>query len=268
MDQADKDSIELEVRRLLAAEQTELRKQWSEEATGFRDFLQRQFRYITLGVSTFAFVGVGLFVWFFSDSVSRTQQQLEATVDAKIIDYRIVESFKTRVAEIVELAASSEETNALIAARVEQESQGVVRSLAEEVIREQVRKALADVEQLDVGALLQRAAIPAGAVLGFDAAGCPDGWSAFVAGEGRFLMGSGNGLAYRGTGGDAFAEITPQLQPKRTVVEVPDLRTLTSSPLFGKVKMRRVRVIGEVRATPLEVPTLPPFIALSLCRKD
>ena len=40
MDPQDKDAIELEVRRVLATHEIELRKLWSTGATGFREFLQ------------------------------------------------------------------------------------------------------------------------------------------------------------------------------------------------------------------------------------
>ena len=116
MDPQDKDAIELEVHRVLATQEIELRKLWSAEATGFREFLQRQFRYITLGVSTFALAGAGLFAWFFSDSaesvknhfsdsIKSAQEQLIATVDEKIIDYRIMDVFQKRFNELTVIAA-------------------------------------------------------------------------------------------------------------------------------------------------------------------
>ena len=106
--EAERNQIELEVRRVLAAEEVKLRTILTDEATSYREFLQRQFNQVTIGITALAAVGAGLFVWFFSDSVSKTQEQLEATVDAKIIDYRIVESFRARVDEIVQITATSD----------------------------------------------------------------------------------------------------------------------------------------------------------------
>lgn len=279
MDPQDRDAIELEVRRVLATQEIELRKLWSEEAIGFREFLQRQFRYITFGVSTFALVGAALFVWFFSDSVERTHKQLEATIDAKIIEYRIVESLKEKVDQFVEIAAGSDKTSELIAEEVKKSATVIVNDLAKDQIREQVGLELEKVEGLNVESLIQQyAAIDRDAVVAFaNRAGCPDGWTRFEAANGRFILGISDSFGPLATGGERNVTLTEAELPSHKHVigafewghsingngHAPRIDVDDGPPWSGL----KGRLLADASGGSQSHNNMPPYIALYFCKK-
>lgn len=269
----EKARIELEVRRILSSEEVKIRQTLSNEAAGYRDFLQKQFKQVTVGITALAAVGVGLFVWFFSDSVSKTQSQLEATIDAKIIDYRIVESFRERVNEIVQIAANSDRTSDIISDQVNEQANIVVNEIADQVIRDAVQSELAKVEGLDVDALLQRAALPAGALVAFtNASNCPDGWTNYEPVSGRFILGVGGNYSIGQTGGEEKHTLLISELPTHS----HDYRTTDNGPLhdnphnfiggagrFGQVGTKQTGSIGGGQPH----NNMPPYIALKFCSK-
>lgn len=272
--EAERNQIELEVRRVLAEEEIKLRTILADEATSYREFLQRQFKQVTIGITSLAAVGAGLFVWFFSDSVSKTQEQLEATVDAKIIDYRIVDSFRDRVNEIVKITATSDQTSQLISTEVRSQATLVVTSIADEIIRSAVGEELAKVEGLDLDALLQRAAIPAGAIVAYsDTGSCPEGWQPYEPASGKFILGLGAGYRMAQTGGAEFHTLTIEEMPQHA----HEYRTTDNGPLhdngsnfiggagrFGQVGAKPTAAMGGGRPH----NNMPPFLVLRYCAKS
>lgn len=286
MDQDFKEQVELEVRRITSAQELEMRKLHSEEAREFREFLQKQFRYITFGVTTFAIVGAALFIWFFSDSVEKTREEMRATVDAKLIDYRIVGSLKDRLKDLVELAAKNDTTSEIIESKVLETSQRVVKEIADQLIKDAVATEVNSIEALDLDGLLFRALIPSGAILAFDTpSGCPDGWDSFVDAQSRFIVGASFGMRgniplsqpltphkYRAHGGDEWVSLTVAQMPthshsilrtdsdgdgnfvKWTAMGSPNNRSTGSG----------IGSAGESQPH----PNMPPYIALYFCKKD
>ena len=279
MDSQDRDAIELEVRRVLATQEIELRKLWSAEAAGFREFLQRQFRYITFGVSAFALVGAGLFVWFFSDSVERTQKQLEATVDAKVIEYRIVESLKNRVSQFVEIAASNEKTRQKIHEEIKNIATIIVDDIAEDKIREKVGLELKKVEGLNVESLIQQyAEIERGAIVAFaNRMGCPDGWTRFEAANGRFMLGVSDSFGPLATGGERSVTLTEAELPAHDHLigqfewghsingngHAPRIDVDDGPPWGERTGLLLADASGENQSH----NNMPPYIALYFCKK-
>lgn len=278
MDPQDKDAIELEVRRVLATQEIELRKLWSTEATGFREFLQRQFRYITLGVSTLALVGAGLFVWFFSDSVKSAQEQLIVTVDEKIMDYRILESFQKKLDHLAVIAAGNDQTRKQITKVVEREATDIVNKLANEEIEKQVDRALREVEGLDVDSLLSRAAIARNAVVAFvGRAGCPDGWTRFEAANGRFILGVSDSFSPLATGGEQRVILTEAELPSHnhTIGPYEWGYSINGNGDGARIDVddgppwrgHRGRLLADVAGGGQSHNNMPPYIALYFCKK-
>ena len=271
MDPKDKDAIELEVRRVLATQEIELRKLWSAEAAGFREFLQRQFRYITIGVSTFALVGSGLFVWFFSDNVKHS-------IDAKIVEYRIVDSLRNKVAEYVQIAAGSDQTRAQITEVVRKEATDIVNQLANEEIKKQVGIELKKVEGLDVDLLIQRATISQNAVVAFaDRAGCPDGWTRFEAANGRFILGVSDSFDPLATGGEQRVTLTEAELPSHGHVIGPYEwgHSINGNGNAARIDVddgrpwsgHRGRLHADASGGGQSHNNMPPYIALYFCKK-
>lgn len=134
---------------------------------------------------------------------------------------------------------------------------------------------------------LQAAAVPPGAVAAFDrTGGCPEGWSPFLAGESRMILGASSGqpsefgkdaagraLAlrqFRDRGGfEAVALSTAQMPSHRHVVQhrktgaVGSTHGLAAAANWGA---QNTTSSAAGRGQPHE--NMPPFIALYFCKKD
>ena len=143
---------------------------------------------------------------------------------------------------------------------------------------------------------LGAAAIPSGAVVAFDLPGrCPNGWSDFVEGTSRTIVGayfdygagSGpvltedkfgkklTGRHYRDIGGEAKVTLSVPEMPKHrhgleTVLDNKPLPPPTSTarhvPIAGPYNSRYKRNFYEGADRPHN--NMPPFIALYFCKKD
>ncbi len=101
--------------------------------------------------------------------------------------------------------------------------------------------------------------IPAGAVMAFNLAACPDGWNTYAAGDARFIVGSGATYALGATGGDATVALTNAqigYQPSATGIVAAAIGAGGTS--FGQS-------LG-VAATAHQ--NLPPYVALLYCEKS
>ena len=125
------------------------------------------------------------------------------------------------------------------------------------------------------------AVIPQGAVLAFDDGECPSGWSPYERGVGRMIVGVGpaNGLTerhLRQTGGREVITLeVSQLPSHRHTMGVGTSDTTTMTPVqprlvhllsdqYNKSGVPSTGYDGE--GMPIEI--MPPWIALTLCRKD
>jgi hypothetical protein len=151
-----KSQIEIEVRKILLSEDTSLRRAWTEEAKTYREFLQTQFRWITIGVSTLSVVGASLFVWLFGNNLSQTlmetrhqfedargqldkilidaKDDLEKTVDSKVVEYRIAQDLKSKVETMLEVEVGNQAekaTNTVIVPKISELASKTVGELAD-----------------------------------------------------------------------------------------------------------------------------------------
>ncbi|WP_416064595.1 phage tail protein [Rhizobium sp. ZK1] len=282
--------VEAEVRRILGAEDVGLRRVWAEEAKNYREFLQSQFRWITIGVSSLAAVGVALFVWFFSDSVNQTQTQISRvladakdsmlmTIDSKVIDYRILQDLKSRVESMVEIEIGNQAEKAtveIIEPKITQIATESVDQAASKAINRAVQSELAKIKVLNVDDLIQRATIPTGAVIAFSRA-CPAGWTSYPGAAGRTIIGAGQGenLSSRSieeTGGAELHTLTIEELPQQTI-EISGLAGTSSVDRYN-AGGRDYPVVAKTSGSVTiggggkSFSTMPPFIALSFCRKD
>ena len=118
--------------------------------------------------------------------------------------------------------------------------------------------------------------VPKGTVAAFDLSdGCPDGWKPFDAAAGRFIVGAGQGKGLeerlvRAVGGEEAHTLK--------VAELPAQQI--SIPLAGAGRDRfdaggkDYPVVGvSAGSVPIggagdPIPMLPPFLALTICKKD
>jgi hypothetical protein len=118
------------------------------------------------------------------------------------------------------------------------------------------------------------AGIPSGAVLPFDLQSCPDGWSPFDAGQGRFIVGAGSagGQSYAlgQTGGEAFHKLTVAEMPShqhgvgQIFSNVAGMNANGEGAFAGGGTMIMSGAAGGDQ--PHE--TRPPYITLLYCRKN
>jgi len=163
-----------------------------------------------------------------------------------------------------------------------------------------LRSLIAKVENLEKEASTQRtqAILPNGTVVAFDLPeGCPAGWSIFRPATGRMIVGAG-GFYERGMEQDASGQSLTQRQYRAhggeeahtlTIDEMPRhdhaLQTNILNDLFrqnnqypgisviGRDASRNDPKLGAIKYTEvsgLGKPhnSMPPFLALSVCRKD
>ena len=78
--------LELEVRRLLSSEVQE-----------HREFLQSQIKYVSWGAGILLTLTIALLGYYFGKSLPETKAQLLAAIDAKVIDYRILQTVEREI---------------------------------------------------------------------------------------------------------------------------------------------------------------------------
>jgi hypothetical protein len=122
------EQIELKVRRILAS-----------EIEQHRSFLQSQFKFLTWGIGVLLASGAIIFSYLFGKSIDDSKEQLVSTIDSKVVDYRIVESFKERLEQFIEIAVTgaveAEGTKNRINVLVNESTTRYVQETAEELDR-------------------------------------------------------------------------------------------------------------------------------------
>ena len=161
MQEQDKNEVELHIRRILA-----------QEAGEYREFLQRQFRFITWSIGVLLVVGGGLTTYFLGDSYQSTKEKMINEIDAKVMEYRIVDAQKKKIDFLLKNAVAKElkepSTTKTINALIGSESKKIV-----------------------IEEILEKTALSIGAVLAFDRNKCPSGWVKFNKAVGRTIIGAG-----------------------------------------------------------------------------
>ena len=181
----NKEKLELEVRRIL-----------SSEAEGYRIFLQSQFRYLIWGIGILFLAGAAIFAYFFGDSIEKSKEQLISTIDARVIDYRIVESFKKRLKESIDIAVNNavdhKETRKNIDNKVEESANAAYNDAInkiENTIIKTIENKIIELKKLDASQIIEKVSMPSGAVLAFNRETCPPDWKEYALAYGRFIRG-------------------------------------------------------------------------------
>ena len=138
LDKDLREKIELEVLRKISETEGDRDKKILEEISSYREFLQKQFRNITWSLSIILVASVTLFTFFFGKNLDEAKEQLIATIDTKIVDYRITESFQKRLEELVNISVNGERVAEMIEGKVDAKAAKV----SSEIINEEVRKTL------------------------------------------------------------------------------------------------------------------------------
>lgn len=166
----DLEKLELEVRRILAS-----------EVEGYRNHLQFQFRTLTWGVGIILTIGAILLYFFLGSEFKESKEQLVRTVDSKMIDYRIVETFTSRLEEVIDITLSNERTRKIVDGKVDESAKAAIDRKLSEVKR--------FIEEELPQNIIARASIPSGAVIAFNSNICPSGWREYSRAYGRFIRG-------------------------------------------------------------------------------
>ncbi len=190
----NKEELELEVRRILAS-----------EVEGHRSFLQSQFRNLTWGIGILFTVGAIIFSFLFGRSIDESREHLISTIDTKVVDYRIVESFKKKLEEFisiaVERAIDEEKTKEKIAVYIaaatkkaveqaKKEAEDSLKESIEDTLTKTVKEEISQTKILNASQLIEKTSMPRGAVISFNREACPHGWEEYEAAYGRFIRGT------------------------------------------------------------------------------
>ena len=113
------------------------------------------------------------------------------------------------------------------------------------------------------------AAIPPGAVMAFNLASCPSGWSAYTAGVNRMIVGSGSSYSLGATGGAATHVLTVNEMPAHThglayAWVVPG----GSSSAAGSAGPTKDHDITSSVGGGQPHNNMPPYVALLYCQKN
>jgi len=166
-------------------DENKILKVLTEDIQSHRDYVQRLYRNAFSVGAVLVAVGIGLGYWI-----------LGKQLDAKIFEYRIVESYKHSLEERVKVAvANTVDSN---------EIQGNISTLIKDLSADEIRKASAgldrditsrireeveEIKELDIDKLIEKTIIPSASIMAFDLSECPNGWRAYKEAYGRFLRG-------------------------------------------------------------------------------
>jgi hypothetical protein len=189
----EEEKLELAVRRAI-----------SEEVGKHREFLQNQFKFMTWGIGIIFIAGAIVFNFVVGQSIKDSEEKLTREVDSKVVEYRIVDKFKEKLNEHIQIAVAkavdSEDTQKRIGTKLNTSVKDLIDQQEKQLqdrINTLVQDQINELPGLDSAALLKKVALPKGAILAFKRTECPDGWKAFQEGSGRFLVGIGNASGLR-----------------------------------------------------------------------
>ncbi len=150
-----------------------LLKLLTEDIQSHRDYIHRLYRSaFTVGAVLVA-IGVGLGYWI-----------LGKQLDAKVFEYRVVESLKKRADDISKEVISDAKLGA------QEQVSLFIEEQIENKAAEKIQLKIQELNAASLTNLFEKAVLPKGAVIPFDrASGCPDGWSDYAPAYGRFIRG-------------------------------------------------------------------------------
>lgn len=149
--------IELEVRRILAAEELQVRKAISNDLREFSGLLQAQFRTLTWGLGVLFLAGGGIVTFLFGKSYAASQERIVREVDQKVIEYRIVESYRKILEDQINTIVQGEEVAAQIDAAVRYAASLQIQTGVAEIVGEKVAEELKDLKTEELDTLLKDA---------------------------------------------------------------------------------------------------------------
>ncbi|MCC2606975.1 hypothetical protein [Planctobacterium marinum] len=151
----------------------EIIKILTEDIQSHREYIHRLYRSAFAVGAVLVTIGIGLGYWI-----------LGKQLDAKVFEYRIVESLKQRANDISkEIIEDSK-----------REAQGQVSDFIDENIEKEANKILRQkLSELNLNSaeeVYSKLIVPSGAVISFDTnTGCPKGWEEYSPAYGRFIRG-------------------------------------------------------------------------------
>ena len=121
--------------------------------------------------------------------------------------------------------------------------------------------------------------LPTGAVVAFDGdGGCPSGWAPYAKGAGRVVLGAGQGvgLTLRAVGERGGSEVLADIPSHQHSVPITATPVAPQGAAEGDGSRQPGTVMAYDPSAPVPtsvagafaVSTLPPYIALLLCRKE
>lgn len=181
----DSNDVELQVRRILA-----------EEVEQHRNFLQSQFKYLTWGIGVLLASGALIFTFLFGKSIDDSKDQLISTIDSKVVEYRIVQSFKNSLEEHIKIAvmnaAESQDTITKIDDIIGQTTDQYVKVVSDRIekqLRDLIKNEVERNQDLNIEELVSKVSFPQGAIVAFNSTVCPSGWGVMEAAKGRYIVG-------------------------------------------------------------------------------
>lgn len=237
-----------------------------------------------LGLAVMFAAFVVAFAFLFNQSLTHVEERLKASLDSRLVEFRIAEHLRARVdaylKDALDRTVDSDATRARLRSMVDDQTTAAVQNAAaviETRVGQQVRMSLASLPNgTDLVTALQ---LPSGAVLAFDRQRCPDGWSPFDALAGRTIIGAGrgDGLTLRRVGDRGGEErvslslaqmpehrhATPTIGDNQVIQEVSALVS-GGRGSYGPQHARPTDTAGQ--SQPHE--NMPPFLTLLYCRKN
>lgn len=198
----EEEKLELKVRQILSA-----------EVENHRTFLQSQFKYLTWGLGILLAFGAIVFTYLFGKSIDESKEQLITTIDSKLVEYRIVDSFKRALEQHIQIAVTNAVENKDTIQKVDnlvgETANKYVISVAadiEDKLSNLVTNEVAKNQNLNIDELVQKVSLPKGVVLSFNRSTCPSGWQEFVAARGRYIVGLNDSGSLLATVGSPLAD--------------------------------------------------------------
>lgn len=148
MDDNQKMEVELQVRLIL-----------DEEATKYREQLLTQFKYIIWSITIVIVAGLAVLTYFVGKDIERTKlvintthEQLKASIDDKIISYRILQVFQKRLDVMAEQSVQKKSVLNIIARKAEELTERHVSAAIKETLDKELKK----VGEANLSAIVER----------------------------------------------------------------------------------------------------------------
>ncbi len=217
-------------------------------------------------------------------SLAQAEEQLKASLDSRILEFRIAESLRARVnayvGDALEQTVAADQTQATLRSMVEDQTTAAIddaSAVIQSRVSSLVRVSLASLPNgTDLVASLQ---VPSGAVMAFDRQRCPDGWSTYDALAGRTIVGAGRGIGLTprrvgDRGGEEQVTLSLAQMPQHRhsnptmgnnqVIQEVNALAIDGRGSYGPQHARPTETAGQ--SQPHE--NMPPFLSLLYCRKN